>query len=202
MKKLAILGAGGHGKVVAEIAELNGWQVCFFDDDWLNIKQISDWPVLGGEKKLINNITDFSDAFVAIGNNQIRYEKSIYLTSLGFNLALLIHPKAIVSKYASIGSGTVVMAGAVVNPFAKVGVSSIINTASTVDHDCIIGACVHICPGANLAGEVSVGDLSWIGIGSVLKECIHIGKEVTVGAGAVVINAVPDNATVIGIPAR
>jgi len=202
LKKLAILGAGGHGKVVAEIAELTGWQVHFFDDDYLNIKHISDWPVLGDEEQLINNIKNFSDVFVAIGDNHIRFEKTIHLRSLGFNVVSLIHPNTTVSKYASIGSGSVVMAGAIVNPFVKVGISSIINTASSIDHDCIIGSGVHICPGANLAGEVSVGDLSWIGIGTAVKECIKIGIDVNVGAGAVVVNAVPDHTRVKGIPAR
>lgn len=202
MKKIAILGAGGHGKVAAEIAELNGWQVHFFDDDCSNIKQMSFWPVLGDEEKLINNMKDFFDVFVAIGNNQIRLEKTLHLRSLGFNLVSLIHPNSTVSKYASIGSGSVVMAGAIVNPFVEVGVSSIVNTASSIDHDCIIGNGVHICPGANLAGEVLVGDLSWIGIGSSLKQCIKIGIDVNVGAGAVVISSVPDYSKVKGIPAR
>lgn len=174
----------------------------FFDDAWPSIQYVGVWQVLGTTKELLANVTDFSGAIVAIGNNRIRFDKSMLLQSLGVKLVSLIHPGAIVSRYAKINPGTIVMAGAVINPFVKVGMSSIINTASTIDHDCILGDCVHVSPGANLAGAVSVGDLSWIGMGSVLKQCINIGKEVTVGAGAVVINNVPDNSMVMGVPAR
>lgn len=202
MKRLAVLGASGHGKVVADIAELNGWHVSFFDDAWPKNQQIGCWRILGTTEDLLSNVSDYLGVVVAIGNNVIRFEKSKLLQSLNIELVSLIHPRAVVSKHTLIGPGTVVMAGAVINPFAKVGLSSIINTASSIDHDCVLGDCVHISPGANLAGSVEVGALSWIGIGSVIKQGISIGKKVIVGAGAVVVKYVPDNVVVMGNPAK
>lgn len=202
MKKLAILGASGHGKVVAEIAELNGWQVSFFDDAWPEIQQIESWEVKGATDDLLENIKAYAGVMVAIGNNQARYNKFLNLQIVSSKFISLIHPKAVVSNYAKIGRGTVVMAGAIINPFAMVGLGCIVNTAATIDHDCKLGDCVHISPGVNLAGAVLVGDLSWIGIGAIVKQCVEVGSSVMVGAGAVVVKDVIDNSVVVGIPAR
>jgi len=203
LKKLAILGASGHGKVVAEIAELNDWdEVIFFDDAWPRVSSIEHWKVSGNTDEMIKRIDDFEGAIVAIGNNLIRFNKTDHLLKSGFKLVKLIHPNAVVSKYAEIGKGTVIMAGTIINPFSKVGESSIINTSATVDHDCLIGEAVHICPGTNLSGGVIIGDRSWIGVGSVVRQCIKIGKDVVIGAGAVVVKDVKDGNTVVGIPAK
>ncbi len=203
MKKLAILGASGHGKVVAEIAELTGWEeIVFFDDAFPKEKNIGMWQVQGTTDDLVSCADKFLSVIVAIGNNQIRLDKSKYLLSLGFILGRLIHPESIVSKYADIKAGTVVMAGAVVNPFTTIGLCSIINTSCSVDHDCVIGEGVHISPGVNVAGRVLIGDLSWLGAGSVVKQCVKIGSSVIVGAGAVVVNDIPNNLVVKGIPAK
>ena len=203
MSTLAILGASGHGKVVAEIAELQGWkEIVFFDDAFPKVKNIGIWKVLGTTDDLISNADKYTTVIVAIGNNQIRLEKSKFLLSQGFKLEKLIHPSSTVSKYAEIEVGTVVMAGVVINPFTLIGMCSIINTSCSVDHDCVVGDGVHISPGVHVAGGVSMGELSWLGIGSVIKQGVKIGHLVTVGAGAVVVNDVPDNAVVKGVPAK
>ena len=164
--------------------------------------KIGVWGVQGTTKDLINEKENFSFVIVAIGNNKVRLEKSKLLLSQGFSLATLIHPNSTVSKYAEIKAGVAVMAGAVINPFVTVGLSSIVNTSCSIDHDCIIGDGVHISPGVNLAGGISVGDLSWLGIGSSVKQYIEIGSSVTVGAGAVVIEDVPSDSIVKGVPAK
>ncbi len=203
LKPLAIVGASGHGKVVAEIAELMGWdEVVFFDDAFPAVKIIGEWSVQGTTEDLVAGIEGFSAVIVAIGDNQIRLGKTKYLLSEGFKLATLIHPSSVVSKYAKIEVGAVVMAGAVVNPFACIGVASIINTSCSVDHDCVIAEGVHVSPGAHIAGGVSIGDLSWLGIGCVVKQGIEIGALVTVAAGAVVVTDIPNNSLVKGVPAR
>jgi sugar O-acyltransferase (sialic acid O-acetyltransferase NeuD family) len=202
-KRLAILGASGHGKVVAEIAELCGWdEIHFYDDNWPNVKANGAWNVLGDTGSLVENSSVYNSVIVAIGNNSIRYDKSLYLIAQGFNLAILIHPLAIVSAYSEVSPGSVVMAGAVINPFAKIDMASIINTSATVDHDCIIEYGVHISPGVNVAGAVTVGALTWLGIGASIKQCVSIGRQVVVGAGAVVVNDIPDGLTVVGVPAK
>jgi len=203
MKTLAILGASGHGKVVAEIAELVGWQdIIFFDDAFPVISSVGVWKVLGTTGDLVSSVDKYSTVIVAIGDNTVRLDKSKYLYSQGFNLATLLHPGATISKYANVHSGSVVMAGAVINPFVSIGMASIINTSSSIDHDCMLGEGVHVSPGVHVAGDVSIGDLSWLGIGSVVKQCVEIGTSVIVGAGAVVVNNIAPNLIVKGTPAK
>lgn len=203
MVKCAILGASGHGKVVAEIAELNGFlEVQFFDDRWPELENIEHWSVVGNTETLISSINCFDQVAVAIGNNLTRISKLTRLREAGAILSPLVHPSATVSCYAKLGIGTVVMAGAVVNPFCSIGQGCIVNTMASIDHDCIINDGVHICPGVNLAGFVQVDEASWIGVGAQVKQLVKIGRNIVVGAGATVVNQIFDNETVIGTPAR
>lgn len=203
MKKLAVFGAGGHGKVVAEIAELSGWeQVVFFDDRWPNFSKLERWSVVGNGEMLLARVDDYDAVFVAIGNNQIRLEKASLFEEAGGLLVTLVHPKAVISPDSHIGRGSVVMANAVINPFVSIGKASIINTSATIDHDCTLHTAVHISPGANLAGGVNVGQFSWVGMGSSIIELIHIGSHVIVGAGSVVIHDISNETSVVGSPAR
>ena len=202
-EKCAVLGASGHGKVVAEIAELNCYgQVEFFDDRWPQRDHLEHWKVVGGTQQLLDSVTEYDLVVVAIGNNEIRLTKQLLLEEAGAKFSSLVHPTAVISGYSSIGAGSVVMANAVVNPFTSVGKAGIVNTSATVDHDCLIADGVHISPGANLAGGVTVGEQSWVGVGAQVKQLVTIGKQVVVGAGATVINDVSDFQTVIGAPAK
>lgn len=203
MNRLAILGASGHGKVVADTAECCGWEVIeFFDDAWPALTFIGNWPVVGTTDDLLDRLDDFDGVLVAIGNNAIRRNKLRQLKIAGAELPALIHPSAVVSRYARIGPGSVVFASAVVNAYASIGEGAILNTGSSVDHDCILGECVHISPGARLAGAVRVDDESWVGIGACVRQVVCIGAHVTVGAGAVVVSDISDNMIVVGVPAR
>lgn len=203
MKRLAIYGASGHGKVVAEIAELNGWQeIVFFDQAVAGLKKNGSWAVKGDFNNLLDQQPDFDAAIVAIGNNQIRSDKSALLRKAGFQLARLIHPTAQVSQYSRVGDGTVIMANAVVNPFSSIGNNVIVNTAAIVDHDCTVGNGAHLCPGVNLAGGVTIGKKAWVGIGATVIQQRRIGEESIIGAGAVVIEDVPSHTTVCGVPAK
>ena len=214
MKRDAILGASGHGRVVAEIAELNGFEeVMFFDDAWIGNESPDNggedtwapgfpWKVVGNTESLLASVGEFDACVVGIGNNKIRWGKQSLLKQSGASLIQLIHPAATVSKYAELGESSVVMANAVINPFVKIGEACIVNTGSTIDHDCVLEHAVHVCPGANLAGGVEVGSESWVGIGSCVRQYVKIGSGVTVGAGAAVVKDVPDHQTVVGNPAR
>jgi len=203
MKSLAILGASGHGKVVADIAEQCGWlKVEFFDDDWPTVQANGHWKVVGDTKALISQVGNYEGTIVAIGDNGIRFQKIRELTNVGLPLVNLVHPSAVVSQYSVLGPGSVLMAGVVVNAGTTIGSGAILNTCCSVDHDCSLGGSVHISPGARIAGGVRVGDRSWIGIGSCVRQGINIGSNVTVGAGAAVVADLPDGATAVGVPAR
>ena len=194
-KTLNIIGSGGHGKVCAEIAELNGFsRVLFFSTEYGSLQSIGPWEIVG-VPKIFSQPT-----FCAIGDNRKRK-----INTMSFIQVLsqpLIHPSAIISKYSSVGLGSIVAMNASVSSFCEIGKNVIVNTGCTIDHDCKVNDYAHISPGANIAGGVSIGELAWIGAGAVVKEGVRIGKGSIVGAGAVVLNNVPDGLCVAGNPTR
>ncbi|MDH5652052.1 MAG: acetyltransferase [Gammaproteobacteria bacterium] len=204
MKRLAIYGAGGHAKVVADIAVATSeWeQINMFDNSWPDRKINGHWDIVGNEDSFYSSIQNYDGVVVALGDNQLRLNIIHNLINLNAPLVSLIHPTAEISMFATLMAGCVVSAKAVVNVDVGIGYACIINTAATVDHDCNIDDGVHICPGSNLAGNVKIGRRSWIGIGAAIKQNITIGSEVIVGAGAVVVNDIQDSITVIGNPAK
>lgn len=203
MRRLALLGASGHGKVVADAALSSGWNsVVFFDDAWPARSRNGIWSIEGNGTALMARLQEFQGVLVSIGNCAIRWEKHQSLMAAGAPLVTVIHPAATVSRGARLGAGTIVMAGAVVSVDAVVGQASIINNGATVDHDCRLADAVHICPGAHLSGNVEVGRCSWVGVGATVRQGVRIGERAMLGAGAVVIGPVLDECTVAGNPAR
>jgi len=203
MAGLLIIGAGGNGKVVADIAlEQGNWQrIAFLDDRYPDLKEAIGLPVLGKASDARCFLNDYPDMVIAVGNNQQRMQLLDDVRELGFGLPVICHPSAVISRSAVIGSGCVLFANSVVNPAARLGDGCIINTGATVDHDCVLAEGVHISPGAHLGGVVQVGRISWVGIGASVRELTVIGDQVIVGAGAAVIGDVPDGVIVTGVPA-
>jgi sugar O-acyltransferase (sialic acid O-acetyltransferase NeuD family) len=202
MKRLALLGASGHGKVVADTALCADWDsVCFFDAAWPGLERNGPWQVQGDERALLASLDKYDGVLISIGNCATRWNFQQKMQQMGAPLVTLIHPSAVVSRYAALGLGTVVMAGAVINAGAVVGPGCIVNTGATVDHDCVLAEAVHVCPGAHLSGDVRVGQGSWIGVGASVKQGMVIGESVTVGAGAAVVTPIADRLTVVGVPA-
>lgn len=201
-KNLLILGAGGHGKVVADTALITGkWEQIAFLDDREELHEVMGIPVIGKfvDFKLFRK--DYHYAFVAIGNNKLRLEWIERLSNAGFKIPSIIHPVSFVSRSCSIGEGTVVMAGAIINANTNIRRGCIINTSSSIDHDCILEDGVHISPGAHIGGTVNIGKYTWVCIGSSVVNNITIGKNVIIAAGAAVTKNVPDNVMVAGVPA-
>lgn len=199
---LVLIGAGGHGRVCADTAEATGNFVpTFLDDCWPDRSANADWPIRG-KIDLWQTLDSRLPIFVSIGHNLTRLKLGRTLVDHGRSTPSLQHPSAVVSKRATIGRGTIILAGAVIQPCAVVGDFCIVNTGATIDHDCQIADGVHISPGAHLAGGVSVGEASWIGIGAVVREGCKVGRGTMVGAGATVVSHVPDQVVVTGTPAR
>lgn len=200
MSDIVILGAGGHGAVVLEIAQCAGFTVAGFadDDPQLAGASVLGYPVLGGRDILRAG----AQVALAVGGNAARARLLRQSHENGWHLPVLLHPRATISRSALIAEGTVVMANAVINARAEVGPACIVNTACSIDHDCVVGGLAHIAPGSRLGGNVAIGDGSLIGIGASLLPRIEVGCWCVVGAGSVVTSNVPDAATVIGCPAR
>ncbi|MHA6513695.1 acetyltransferase [Tessaracoccus sp. Z1128] len=190
--RLGLYGAGGHAKVVAEIAELLGYDIAHFVDD--TPKQPSLWGY-----DVVAAPADDVAYVVAIGHNNTRRRIA---ETLPRSVAALVHPGACVSSRAEIGEGSVAMAGAIVNPATAIGRHCIINTGASVDHDCVVGDFAHISPGVVLSGGVMVGEGTHIGSGASIIPGVRIGAWSAIGAGAVIIRDVPDGVTVVGNPGR
>ena len=204
LKPLLIWGAGGHAKVVADLARACGWTIVgFLDEDPLRHGQpFYGALILGGRSYLSSTESDRTcQIIVAIGGNGARDRCLTDARREGYSVPVLIHPAAIVSPTAHLEFGTVVMAGAIVQADTRIDAGGIINTGASVDHDCVLGRCVHVAPGARLTGEIQVGDQTLIGVGAVVIPRTRIGERCTVGAGAVVIHEVLDGQTVVGVPA-
>lgn len=197
MRKLVIIGASGHGKVIADIGIKKGYTEIVFLDDDESIHDCGGYPVIGKSSEA--EMTD-ADVIVGIGNAGVR--KRIQESIPVKKMATLIHPDAVVADDVVIGAGTVVMAGVVINPGARIGKGCIINTCSSVDHDCEVGNYVHVSVGSHLCGTVSVGDETWIGAGATVINNVLICPICMIGAGAVVINDITENGTYVGVPAR
>jgi sugar O-acyltransferase (sialic acid O-acetyltransferase NeuD family) len=196
-KRLAIIGASGHGKVIADIASKNGYREIVFLDDNRNLQECGGYPVIGTSSDAEKLDTDI---IVGIGDASIR--KRMQESVNDQKVVTLIHPDAVVADDVRIGRGTVVMAGAVINPGTTIGKGCIINTCSSVDHDCHIGDYVHVSVGSHLCGTVTVEDESWIGSGAIISNNLCICHGCMIGAGTVVLKNIKETGTYIGAPAR
>lgn len=196
-KNLIVIGAGGHGRVVADIAlQCGGYESISFLDD----AEHPHLPILGKVQDAARYLSDY-EFIVAVGNNRVRERLMIDLEKQGADLATLVHPNAVVGSRVNIGAGTVVMAGAVINTGAAIGKGSIINTCSSVDHDCLVEDFCHISVGAHLAGTVRVGKATFVGAGATVINNITICSDCVIGAGAVVVKDIEQTGTYIGVPA-
>lgn len=203
MKRLLILGAGGHGKVVAEIATfMNKWDEISFLDDNIELSEVNGYRVIGtiSDYNLYKN--QYKYAFVAIGNNKLRLNLIEELIENEFEIPILIHPFTAVSNKVEVDIGTVIIAGAIINTNTSIGKGCIINTTSSVGHDCIVRDGVHISSGANIGGTTTIGKCSWICIGSSVINNVSIGRNVIVASGSSVIKDIEDGILVGGVPAK
>ena len=198
LRSLAIIGAGGHSKVVAEAAILSGWDsVSFFDD-----KKSGETQITGNLEKFFHLKNKYSGAHVAIGDNHVRKKLYEALSADGVPIKSIIHPTAIVSKNVLIADGFMISAGAIISSGVNIGKGVIVNTGSIIEHDCVIEDFCHISPGCSIGGNARVRMLSWLGIGSTAIHNVEIGQNTVIGAGSVVVNDIPSNCKAIGSPCK
>jgi len=202
------MGAGGHGREVADIAraleQRDGLDlVGFVDDDPSSTgRRIDGMPVLGTFDWFSSPAAREVRVVSAVGRTEQAAQIVAQARALGLDFVSLVSPTATVSPAARIGSGTVVFPGAVVGPGVVLGDHVIVNAGASVSHDCIVGDLANINPGARIAGAVNIGEATYVGMGASVIQGKTIGSGATIGAGAVVIEDVPPNATVVGVPAR
>ena len=192
-KNIAIIGAGGHGKVVGEIALLNQYKVINFFDDKVNDIKKFPFTIFGSLDYLKDHLKDYDAYFVAIGENRTRSNIIEWLKKQKMNIVSLLHPRSTISQFSSLGKGTCVMANAVINPGTLIKEGVIINTSASVDHDCVIENFVHISPNCSLSGSVRIGKFSHLGTGTSVHPRIHIGNNVKTAVGSKVFKNILDD---------
>ena len=185
MKRLLIVGAGGHGRAVAEVVLAGGgFQLSgFVDDAAAQVRQVWQWPVLGSTAELLHCREHAEAAIVAIGNNALREALQDRLCAAGFEIATVVHPQAMVSPRASLGAGCAVMAGAIVGTEARLGQGVIVNAGAVVDHHCQVDSFGHLGVKAAMAGGSVLGRGAWMQAGSVLGYGVRVAPGIVLAPG-------------------
>jgi acetyltransferase EpsM len=201
-----VYGAGGHGKVVADLlVSRDEKEFAGFVDDREELwgAKVMGFPVLGGGEWLRGEAGSTRIAVaLGVGDNASRKWIGENYANWGVEILTAVHPKAAVSRAASVGRGTVVMANATINADAVVGEGVIVNSGAVVEHDVKVGEYAHVAPNAAMGGGSSLGAFSHLGIGASVLPGVRIGAHTVVGAGAVVVKNLPDDVVAIGVPSR
>lgn len=202
--KLVILGGGGHAKVAIEtLRDQDRFELVGFLDSDKAGNEVLGLPRLGNDNILPSlRERGVTHVFPAVGNNAVRVRLAEQAQALGLESASAVSPFAYVSRSAAIGAGVLIVAGAVINAETAIEDFAIINTNAGVDHDSRIGRGAHVAPRCALAGGVSVGILTLVGIGSTILPGVAIGANAVIGGGSCVVTDIPDGAKAYGVPAR
>lgn len=206
-RPVIVVGAGGHGQVVAEALQAAGRLVLGFVDPVVAAGvELAGLPVLGddgwltgeGDYELANGL---GGTGAGAGQGRRRAVQA-RLEAAGFRFAHVRHPSAVVSPHAEIGPGVQLLARCVVQTGARIGAGGIVNTGAIVEHGCRIGAFSHCASGSILCGDVTVGEGAHIGAGAVVRQGVALEDGVVVGAGAVVLGPGTGRGALVGVPAR
>jgi len=201
---MIIIGYSGHSFVACGILKAAGQPITGYCD-----KEEKTFDPFGlkyyGSELSDEALTAMKEngGFIAIGTNSVRNNIYEELSKKGIRFFNAVHPSAVVDALAMIAEGGVMIAANVsINPLAKIGTGVICNTSCVIEHECVVGDFAHIGPGAVLCGNVKIGKRSFVGANAVIRQGITIGDNATIGAGSVVVKDVPDNVTVLGVPAK
>lgn len=203
-KPVILIGYSGHGYVLTDIAIENNitllgyFEKAIVQDNPFNLKYLGS----ENDEYLLNNFCNNAEFIIGIGDNRIREQVFEKLLKNGCQILTLKSLSASVSNTSIIENGTFVNRSVTINAFARIGKNVILNTGCIIEHECIISDSVHVAPGVVLAGNVSVGERTFLGANSVIKQGVKIGRDVIIGAGSVIIKDIPDGAKVVGNPGR
>lgn len=199
---VAVLGSGGHAKVVVSALRAAGVEVAaLYDDDEARWGSAAAGVAIRGPIAAAAE-EGHREAVLAIGDNRARWRLAADPALAGLAWRTVVHPAAWVDPSVRLGAGTVVFAGAVIQPDAVLGDHVIVNTGASIDHDCRVASFCHVAPGARLAGNVTAEEGAFFGIGSVAIPGITVGAWATLGAGSAAVRPVPAGAVALGVPAR
>ena len=206
-KKIVLIGGGGHCKVVISILKkINNFEIAGIVDNYKSESFISGIKIIGTDDDLKDIYkSGIHNALITVGSikdNTKRYRLFNMAKEIGYKFPVIISLEAIVDESVKIGEGTVIMPGSIINIDSSIGKNGIINTGSIIEHDCKIRNHCHIAPGVHISGAVNIGELSFIGIGATMIQGIKIGRNVTIGAGSVILKDIPDNVIAVGNPAK
>ena len=190
-----LYGAGGHAMVIRDVLESQGMTVSGIYDDNADMDCWMEFDVR-------HDLNTTDDLIVCVGKAENRKAIVERLAAEGHRFGRAIHASAVVSRFAELGEGSVVMAGAVINSGSQVGRHCIINTGAVVEHECLIGDYVHIAPHTTLCGGLTIGEGAWIGAGAVVVQGVKIGQWSIIGAGSVVLHDIPDGVVAYGNPCK
>jgi sugar O-acyltransferase (sialic acid O-acetyltransferase NeuD family) len=199
MAGIVVVGSGGHAKVVIATARAAGLEIAAVvdDDPAMWGQRVAGVEIVGPSLPVLDDPGRL--AVLAIGGNHARRQRAL---GARCRFATVVHPAAIVDATVRLGTGTVVFAGAIVQPDTAIGEHVIINTGASIDHDCAIGDFVHVAPGTRLAGNVTLDEGAFLGIGAVAIQGVRVGAWTTIGAGAAIVGDLPANIVAAGVPAR
>lgn len=205
MKKIVLVGGGGHCKSVANSLQRAGLydDAIVVDQAFPQLRDVLGIPVVGKDDKLSNlKNAGYDHAFITVGSiKSTTLRRRLYKETvrLGFCLPYIVDPSAQVSEHAKLEAGVFIGQNSIVNAEAHICKMAIINTGATIEHDCTVGEYSHVAIGATLCGNVSVGNDTLIGAGAVVIQGVRIGNSALVGAGSIVLRDVNDYETVVGI---
>lgn len=201
-KPVVIIGYSGHAHTGVDILTACGYTVTAYCDNEAKEQNPFNLTYLGPEMSVLDQLKDY-DYFIGVGNNNLLRRKIYEAVSpiLGEPVNA-IHPSAVISPSVKLSHGHFISANVSINAVTQLGKTAVCNTGSVIEHGCIVGDFTFIAPGAVLCGDVTVGENTFVGANSVVKQGVLIGKNVIIGAGTVIIKDIPDNAKVVGNPAR
>ena len=206
--RLVIVGASGHGLVVADIVRRSArFELVGYLDSGKPVGAgPARLPILGPGEAVVELAAQYgvTACIVAVGHNEIRRQcVAMLLRKMPeLRFATAVHPTAVVAEGVEIGEGSVVMAGTVINPGCRIGRHCIVNTGACFDHESTMGDFSSLAPGVVTGGNVLIGEGAAIGLGASIIHGMSVGRETVIGAGAVVVKDIPANVVAMGVPAR